>query len=104
MLLARQFRKSQQAVEHGQQSSIFLQRRCVAGHFLPQAIKQFVFERDHFFFSLQDLLFVLFQFRRDVAFGIRQRLLANIILRHLREIRIRHFNIITKNFVISNFQ
>jgi len=42
---------------------------------------------------------MLFQFRRDIAFGILDRLLANIMVGNFVAMRVRHFQIVAEHFV-----
>ncbi len=45
----------------------------------------------------EDLLFVLFQLRRDVPLGVFERLLADVLGRHLFAMRVRDFQVIAEH-------
>ncbi len=55
-------------------------------------------------FGVQDFLFVFFQFGRDVALGVDERLLANPLGRHLAFVGVAHFQIVAKHLVEGHFQ
>ena len=71
---------------------------------LYQLCVKLCFQYQYFVFGTEYLLFVLFQFLRNVAFGIDQRLLANPFLRHFIFVHVAHFDIVTEHIVITYLQ
>ncbi len=51
--------------------------------------------------GIQDKRLVLLQLRRKVALGIRQGLLANVVLRHLAEVGIGNLDVVAKDLVVA---
>ena len=66
--------------------------------------KQIIFNGDAFFLRAQYFRFKIPQLRRDVPFGVRQRLLARIIQRHLRRLGVPHFNIISEYVIVADLE
>ena len=74
--------------------------------FLRQLVEDALFDLGDLAVSLKTAVLVLFQFRRDEALGVDQRLPARILLGQLRlaGCRTRDLDIKTKDFVVIDFQ
>ena len=62
------------------------------------------FQHQNLVLSAEYFLFILFQFLRNVTFGIDQGLLADPLLRHFILVHIAHFDIIAKDIIIPYLQ
>src|SRR5205823_14251402 len=52
----------------------------------------------------EHLLLELGELRRDVALAARDRLLADVVPRHLREVRLRDLDVVTEHAVVANLE
>ena len=62
------------------------------------------FENENLIFCTEDFLLIFFEFLRDVAFGIDQRLFANPLFGHKLFVGVAHLHVVAKDIVESNFQ
>ena len=70
----------------------------------PHLLEQPVLQVQDLLFRAQDLLLVLLQLRRDEPLGVGQRLLADIVLRHVREIRLGDLDIVAEDPVVAHLE
>lgn len=82
----------------------FLQDADVAGKLLQQLRVQIGFQFERPFAARQNLVLQNFQLLRDKTLPRRQRLLADIILRHLILKGIGNFDVITEYAVVTHFE
>ncbi|OPZ83414.1 MAG: hypothetical protein BWY75_03057 [bacterium ADurb.Bin425] len=71
---------------------------------LPELYEQFVLKVRLVLFCIENFSFVFFQIWSDIALGIGERLLANIVIGHQSRIGIGYFDIITKSLVEVDFE
>ena len=71
---------------------------------IEQRVVQSRFDGDRFLFRADDFLFQHFQIGSDEALGVDQRLLADVVVRHLRQIRLRDFDVVAEDGVEADFQ
>ena len=79
-------------------------RRAGRVHRLAQVHEQLVFQVLGFLVGREDLLLVLFQLGRDVAFGVLERLLADVVGRHLSVAVAVRLDVVAEDFVVADFQ
>ena len=103
-IFGRNFSERQQTIELCNQVRIQLNSRNIFAQSNNQLAKQAGFDGQNFFLSTQNFLFVFFQFLRNVALSIDERLFANPCFGHFVLVRITYFNIITKYIIKVNFQ
>ena len=89
----------QQAIESCHQLRIDLDDGDIFFERLEKVEIKFLLEAADAFLGIQDFLFVLFQFLRDVSLGSYQGLLAYPSFRHLIAMSIAHFDVIAENAV-----
>ncbi len=102
--MAGQIGQRHQHVQLGQHRRGGLQSRRAGGHSFAQFAEQGIFQVARFFVGREHVLFVLFQFRGDVAFGVFDRLFANVVGRNLRAVRMRNLQIVAKNLIESDLE
>lgn len=81
-----------------------LQSRGRGGDSFAEGGEEFLFQRDGSFFGAEDFVFVLFEFRRDEAFLVFERLLADVFRRNLRGLSGGNFQVVAKDFVEPDLQ
>src|SRR5579883_741347 len=64
--------------------------------------KEFLLQFCTLLLSIEDQSLILFEVWRNETLASRKRLLANIISRNTAKLRVRHLEIIAKNFVIAD--
>ena len=94
---ARRFGERRQHVELRQRRGGLLDFRQLAEHFLTHALEQFVFQLHAAFLRAEDFAFHFLQLRRDVTFAVGDGLLANVMRRHLVEVRLGDLDVVTEN-------
>ena len=79
--------------------------RCVwAGHLAAQHDEQVVFALVDLLLGRQHLFFVFLQFRRDVALGVLEGLLAQVVGRHLAGVGVGDLDVIAEDLVVADLQ
>ena len=91
-------------IECRQDTSGLLQAGRSIKHFLPQLQKEVVFQLFGSIVCRHDLLFILLQFRSDVAFGILEGLLTNKTLRDLVPMGRGDLQVVAKHLVETDFK
>ena len=92
-----------QTVDAGNGPGRFLHGRDMALDLAADIAEELVFQRQHPFLAGQDLDFKFLQFRRDVAFGIDQRLLAHVVIGDGLGIGMGNLEVIAKDLGIADF-
>ena len=64
-----------------------------------QFVKESQLDGGHFLLRAENFSFVLFEFFRDVALGLRERLLADPIVRNFILVRVAHFEVISEDVI-----
>ena len=98
------FGKAQQAIEARNDVGIDLYLGYKLLRCTDKLVEKLLFEYLNFLVCAQDFFFVFFQFLCNVSLCLCQCLLANPFLRYLILIRIAHFEIITEDVIIANFE
>ena len=99
-----QRRERQQTVDPRDRRSVYLDLRGILRQFGQQRRKQLLLKHQDTALGSENLLLVLLEFRRDIAFGSGQRLLAYPRLRHLVLVGIAHFDVVTEHVVEADLQ
>ncbi len=81
-----------------------LQSPGAGGHRVAKFQEQFILQLLGFLVGREDLLFVLFQFGGDVALGVLDGLLANVVGRNFGAMGVGDFDVVTKHFVEPDFE
>ena len=76
----------------------------MAGRRLHQFDEETLFQGQDLVFRTEYLLFVFFQFLRDVTLGVRQGLLAHPLGRHLVAIGVTDFDVVAEDVVVTDFE
>ena len=100
--VCRNFREGNIAIQLGNQRAVCLKSARAVDQYFANPVEQLVFEHDETVFCAEDLLFHLLELRRNVPLGIRQRLLALILIRHLRQIGLCDLNIVPEHAVVTH--
>ena len=81
-------------------------QQAVGGHadLLAKLSEQAAFDFQDAVFGVEDERFVFFQFGGDVSFGVGQGLFADVILGGQVAVGAGDFNVVAKDFVVTNFQ
>ena len=66
--------------------------------------KELVFQIHYFFFGTQNQLCQIIQFRCNETLAVGKGLFTDIVFRHIFQIGLCHFQIITENFIETDFQ
>ena len=93
----RRFGERRQHVELRQRGGGLLDLAQLPQHFFAHAQEQFVFQLHAAFFRAEDFAFHLLQLRRDEPLAVGDGLLADVMRRHLVEVRLRDFDVIAED-------
>ena len=96
---AGQFGESGQHIDFGKRLRRRLKSRGGGGNHLAKLDEYVELPLRQLVLGGEDLLFVLLELRRDVTLGVFERLLANVIRRHLLAMRVRDFEVIAEHRV-----
>ncbi len=79
-------------------------RRRLAGDAFAQSGEQLLFQRNRLLFGAEDFVLVLLERRRDVAFLVLERLLADVVGRNFLRLGGGDFEVIAEDAVEADFQ
>ena len=99
-----QFGQGRQHVDLGQHGGRGLHPPPGRGHRVAQLQKQLVLQLLRLLVGRQHLLFVLFQLRRDVALGVLDGLLADVLGRDLLAVGVGDFDVIAEDLVEADLR
>ena len=104
MIFRGDLRQGTERVEHGERTGGALNFTPFGGDFLPQSDEKIVFERFGLFLRAENLLLVDFEFLGNIAFGVFERLLADIFRRNFIAVQARYLDIIAENGIKADFE
>ena len=108
IVLAGRAGKAVQAIDSGNRIGNALELGAPAVHAFAKLAENLVFQRMDVDFGIADDGFAFLHLRRDIAFAIHRRLLADILVRNrlrgLCHLRLRDFDVITEHAVVTDFQ
>ena len=93
-----------QHVQLRQRAGALLQVAQVRHQHVEQLFIQLFFQGQRLAFRGEDFVFVLFQFRNDIAFGVFQRLATHVVNRRQVALPAANLNVVTVYRVIPHFQ
>ncbi len=70
----------------------------------PNLLEQPALEREDLLFRARHPLLPLLELGREVALGVRERLLAHVVLRDPVEVGLRHLEVVTEHLVVADLQ
>ena len=100
----RGFGKRRKRVELGQRGGGLLDFGQLAEHFLAHALEQLIFQFHTAFLRAENFAFHLLQLRRDVTLTVGDGLFADVMRRHLVEIRLGDLDVVTEDGIESNLE
>ncbi len=98
------FGQGNQHVELREHGGRALQSPGPGRHRVAQLQEQLIFKLLRFLVGREDFLFVFFQLGSDVAFGVLDRLLADVVGRNLGAVGIRDFDVIAEHLVEADLE
>jgi hypothetical protein len=81
-----------------------LQMRGMAGDLATHARKEFELQRVDALLRAQQNRLLLLEFGRDEAFGVRQRLLADVVGGHFVQVRLGDLQVVAEDGVVADFE
>ena len=103
-VLIRSLGKRQETIHAGDEVGIDLNLRDILLHGSNQLIEESCLQNQDLLIGTENLLLVFLEFLGNISLGLRQRLLADPLLRHLVLEGVAHFQIITEYIIISHLQ
>ena len=103
-VLIRSLGKRQETVHTGDEIGIDLNLRDILLHGSNQLIEKSCLQNQDLLIGTENLLLVFLEFLGNISLGLRQRLLADPLLRHLVLEGISHLQIISEYIIISYLQ
>ena len=73
-------------------------------HLLAHLAEQLILQIDNLLLCVQHGVLILLELLCDIALTVCERLLSNIVIRHLRGLQARYFDIIAKDAVVTDLQ
>ena len=103
-ILLRALGEGQQTVELSKERRILLYGSDVGRKGDDELVEELCLEAEDAFLCAHYLVLVLLEFLSDVTLGLRQRLLANPVLRHLVLVCIAHLEVVAEDVVVTYLQ
>ncbi len=100
----RRFRERRQHIQRRQPARRVLDARSLRGDARPQGVENLHLAFENSFVGADDLFLVRFESRSDESLAAGNGLLAMVVGRHVRQIRLRDLDVVAEDAVVANLQ
>ena len=100
----RRLRKRADNIDNRNRVGSLLNRSEVVQSLVSQLLKKLIFALACPFVRPKDFRLHLLQFGRDKTLSTNGRLFAGVMPRHVRQVRLRHFNEIAEHRIVAHFE